>query len=141
MGHILHGGNELTEVFFLVKSWLPPKNASPSMSSESTPSQEKGQRTQGGARGLPGTQTALLAFQRLGESHPSSGITVPALHTTPCSGSLGLRKPPGSGRNVKSSRAMGSGIAVQMLGARSCSQVWGSPRDLVLGHIPDCELP
>lgn len=60
------------EVFFLVKSWLPPKKCitehEPVLRAHK--SQEKGQRTQGGARGLPSTQVALLDFQGLGESHP-----------------------------------------------------------------------
>lgn len=130
LGHILHGGNELTKVFFLVKSWLPPKNASPSMS-QHREQPEPGEEA-GDTRWRPGvarpraasTQMAPLAFQSLTEAHPDSGITIPALLL----GCLGLRNTPGSGEEMwKCKRAMSLVIAVQMLGAGRRSQVWGSP--------------
>ena len=73
---MLHGGKELTEVSFLEKSRLPPKDASPKWaSSESWHSQGRGQGAQGGAWELPDrwasdTQTASLAWHSLAERHP-----------------------------------------------------------------------
>lgn len=139
MGHIPHGGNELIQVFLLVKSWLPPKKC--------ITKHEPVLRAHGARRRGRGHKVAPGGCQAEGSWHPdgtaclpeSGGDTSRLRDHRPCSSDCPMLRLSGAHKHSwlwgsphtstwKCKRATGPVTAVQMLGAGRHSPVWGSPR-------------
>lgn len=137
LGYILHGGNELTEVFVLAEELAPTKKCISKQ--EPVLGAHRARRRGRGHKVAPGGCQAEGSRHPDGTAcFPESGRDIPAPASLPWPADCPMLRLSRAQKHSwlwgspctwmwKCRRAMGPVIAVQMLGAGRCSQVWGSP--------------